>query len=95
MNRINFCKEKHYHRESPEGHCMSGCENLFFNPAIYRRVRYLTARCQAFIVPGILNEMDVLVACELKMAIFGNYIFIYIITLKFRSCQFLWPCFSS
>ncbi|XP_051164802.1 IQ domain-containing protein H-like [Leptopilina boulardi] len=54
-----------------KGNCMSGCENFFFTPATYRRVRYLTAGRQAFIVPGILSEMDILVASELKMAIFG------------------------
>lgn len=58
--------------ENFENDCSSGIENIFSNPYEYRRLRYLTAGRQAFILPGVMQKKDVFVACELKIAIMGS-----------------------
>ena len=50
-----------------------GIENLFKNARMYRRIRNLTAGRQAFILPGVMEDTDVFLACELKIPIIGEF----------------------
>lgn len=59
-------------RENRKNSCSSGIENLFYTPSAYRRVRYLTAGRHSFIIPGVMNEIDTLAACELQVPIVGE-----------------------
>ncbi|XP_024939481.1 IQ motif-containing protein H isoform X3 [Cephus cinctus] len=49
----------------------SGSDNLFCSPRSYRKVRYLTAGRRAFLLPGLMQEVDVCIACELRMPVMG------------------------
>ncbi|XP_014212391.1 IQ domain-containing protein H-like [Copidosoma floridanum] len=60
-------------QEVEEGY-RSGCENLFYTPSVYRRVRRLTAGRRSFIIPGVLCKTDVFIACELRTSIVGPHL---------------------
>ncbi|KAL2728648.1 IQ domain-containing protein H-like [Vespula squamosa] len=51
--------------------CVSGSANLFFSSDVYRRVRYLTAGRHAFILPGVIDQKNVFIACELQIPMMG------------------------
>ncbi|KAF7394823.1 hypothetical protein HZH66_007997 [Vespula vulgaris] len=51
--------------------CVSGSANLFFSSDVYRRVRYLTAGRHAFILPGVIDQKNIFIACELQIPIMG------------------------
>ncbi|KAI4489351.1 hypothetical protein M0802_011220 [Mischocyttarus mexicanus] len=51
--------------------CVSGSANLFFSPDVYRRVRFLTAGRHAFILPGVIDQKNIFIGCELKIPIMG------------------------